>query len=176
MWSLKSPVNGRVLKLHKDNAEPVQAGAPLLEIGDTGAMEAVIDVLSGDAPRIATGAAVQLSTGRNEPPLAGTVALKAPPEELQKLGDGFRVDARITVSAQDGALLVPSAALVRQGEGWQVFVVEAGKARARAVSFSDRNADSAWVKDGLKAGESVVLYPGSGMRDGLPVKNRESGS
>lgn len=199
MWSLKSPVNGRVLKLHKDSSEPVQAGAPLLEIGDTGAMEAVIDVLSGDAPRIAAGAAVQLSTGRNQPPLAGqvarvdpvaftktsalgieeqrvnvTVALKAPPQELQKLGDGFSVDARITVSAQDGALLVPSAALVRQGEGWQVFVVEAGKARARAVSFSDRNAQSAWVKDGLKAGETVILYPGSGMKDGQPVKSRAS--
>lgn len=197
LWSLKSPVNGRVLKLHKDSAEPVQAGAPLLEIGDTGAMEAVIDVLSGDAPRIAAGAAVQLSTGRNQPPLAGqvaridpvaftktsalgieeqrvnvTVALKAPPEELQKLGDGFRVDARITVSAQDGALLVPSAALVRRGEGWQVFVVEAGKARARAVTFSDRNADSAWVKDGLKVGETVILYPGSGMQDGQPVRER----
>lgn len=197
LWSLKSPVNGRVLKLHKDSAEPVQAGAPLLEIGDTGAMEAVIDVLSGDAPRIAAGAAVQLSTGRNQPPLAGqvarvdpvaftktsalgieeqrvnvTVALQAPPEELQKLGDGFRVDARITVSAQDGVLLVPSAALVRQGEGWQVFVVEAGKARARAVTFSDRNADSAWVKDGLKAGETVILYPGSAMQDGQPVRSR----
>lgn len=199
LWSLKSPVDGRVLKLHKDSSEPVQAGAPLLEIGDTGAMEAVIDVLSGDAPRIAAGAAVQLSTGRNQPPLAGqvarvdpvaftktsalgieeqrvnvTVALQAPPKELQKLGDGFRVDARITVSAQDGALLVPSAALVRQGEGWQVFVVEAGKARARAVSFSDRNAQSAWVKDGLKAGETVILYPGSGMKDGQPVKSRAS--
>lgn len=197
LWSLQSPVNGRVIKLHKDSSEPVQAGAPLLEIGDTGAMEAVIDVLSGDAPRVAVGAPVQLSTGRSQPPLAGQVAriepaaftktsalgieeqrvnvvvsLKADADALQKLGDGFRVDARITVSAQDGALLVPSAALVRQGEGWQVFVVEAGKARARAVTFSDRNAESAWVKDGLKAGEAVILYPGSGMRDGLPVRVR----
>ncbi len=199
LWSLKSPVNGRVIKLHKESSEPVQAGQALLEIGDTGAMEAVIDVLSGDALRIAAGAAVQLSTGRNQPPLAGqvarvdpvaftktsalgieeqrvnvTVALKAPSEELQKLGDGFRVDARITVSAKDGALLVPSAALVRQGEGWQVFVAEAGKARARTVTFSDRNADSAWVKDGLKAGESVILYPGSGMKDGQPVRGKET--
>jgi HlyD family secretion protein len=197
LWSLKSPVNGRVLKLHKDSSEPVQAGAPLLEIGDTGAMEAVLDVLSGDAPRIAAGAAVQLSTGRNQPPLAGrvaridpmaftktsalgieeqrvnvVVALQASAEALLKLGDGFRVDARITVSSHDGALLVPSAALVRQGEGWQVFVVEGGKARARAVSFSDRNANSAWVKEGLKAGETVVLYPGSGMKDGQPVRSR----
>lgn len=197
LWSLQSPVNGRVIKLHKDSSEPVMAGAPLLEIGDTGAMEAVIDVLSGDAPRIAVGAPVQLSTGRSQPPLAGqvarvepaaftktsalgieeqrvnvVVALQADAAALQKLGDGFRVDARITVSAQDGALLVPSAALVRQGEGWQVFVVEGGKARARAVTFSDRNADSAWVKDGLKAGETVILYPGSGMRDGQPVRVR----
>lgn len=200
LWSLKSPVNGRVIKLHKDSSEPVQAGAPLLEIGDTGAMEAVVDVLSGDAPRIAAGAPVQLSTGRSQPPLAGQVArvepaaftktsalgieeqrvnvvvsLKADAQTLQKLGDGFRVDARITVSAQDGALLVPSAALVRQGEGWQVFVVEEGKARARPVTFSDRNAESAWVKDGLKAGETVILYPGSGMRDGQPVKVRGAG-
>lgn len=197
LWSLRSPVDGRVVKLVKESAEPVQAGQALLEIGDTGAMEAVIDVLSGDAPRIAPNAAVQLSTGRDQPPLAGqvsrvepvaftkvsalgieeqrvnvVVALKSAPDELKALGDGFRVDARITVSAQDGALLVPSAALVRQGEGWQVFVVEAGKARARTVKFKDRNADSALVQDGLKAGETVVLYPGSGMKDGQPVKGR----
>lgn len=201
LWSLTSPVTGRVLKLHKESAEPVTAGAPLLEIGDTGALEAVVDVLSGDAPRIPPGAPVQLATGRNQPPLAGTVAriepqaftkisalgieeqrvnvtvaLAAKAEDLQRLGDGFRVDARITLSAQDGALLVPSAALVRQGDGWRVFVVEGGQARARAVTFKDRHADSAWVQDGLKAGETVVLYPGNAMTDGQRVKTREQAS
>lgn len=197
LWSLTSPVTGRVLKLYKESAEPVTAGQPLLEIGDTGALEAVVDVLSGDAPRIPPGAAVQLATGRAQPPLAGTVAriepqaftkvsalgieeqrvnvvvaLDAKAEDLQRLGDGFRVDARITLSAQDGALLVPSAALVRLGDGWQVFVVEGGKARARTVTFKDRHADSAWVQDGLKAGEKVILYPGSAMADGQPVRER----
>lgn len=197
LWSLTSPVTGRVLKLHKESSEPVTAGQPLLEIGDTGALEAVVDVLSGDAPRIPPGAAVQLATGRAQPPLAGrvariepqaftkvsalgieeqrvnvVVALDAPADALQRLGDGFRVDARITVSAQDGALLVPSAALVREGQGWRVFVLEAGKARARTVTFKDRNADSAWVQDGLKAGETVILYPGSTMKDGQPVRVR----
>jgi HlyD family secretion protein len=42
------------------------------------------------------------------------------------------------------------------------------------VTFSDRNAESAWVKEGLKAGEAVILYPGSGMKDGLPVRERGS--
>jgi HlyD family secretion protein len=199
LWSLKSPVNGRVIKLHKDSNEPVQAGQALLEIGDTGAMEAVIDVLSGDALRISTGAAVQLSTGRNQPPLAGqvtrldpvaftktsalgieeqrvnvTVAINSADAAMQKLGVGFRVDARITVLAKDGVLIVPSAALVRHGDGWQVFVMDAGHARVRAVSFNDRNAESAWVKDGLTTGETVILYPGSGMRDGQPVRVRAS--
>lgn len=197
LWSLTSPVTGRVLKLHKESAEPVTAGQPLLEIGDTGALEAVVDVLSGDALRIPSGAEVQLSTGRAQPPLPGTVAriepqaftkvsalgieeqrvnvvvaLDAKVEDLQRLGDGFRVDARITLSAQDGALLVPSSALVRQGDGWQVFVVEGGKARARSVTFKDRHADSAWVQDGLKEGEKVILYPGSAMADGQPVHVR----
>lgn len=201
LWSLTSPVTGRVLKLHKESAEPVTAGTPLLEIGDTGALEAVVDVLSGDAPRIAPGAPVQLATGRSQPPLAGTVArvepqaftkvsalgieeqrvnvtvaLAAKAEDLQRLGDGFRVDARITLSAEDGALLVPSAALVRQGNGWRVFVVEGGKARARDVTFKDRHADSAWVQDGLKAGETVVLYPGNTLADGQRVKAREQPS
>lgn len=199
LWSLTSPVTGRVLKLHKESAEPVAAGQPLLEIGDTGALEAVVDVLSGDAPRIPPGAVVQLATGRAQPPLAGTVAriepqaftkvsalgieeqrvnvvvaLDAKAEDLQRLGDGFRVDARIALSAQDGALLVPSAALVRQGDGWQVFVVEGGKARTRTVTFKDRHADSAWVQDGLKAGDVVILYPGSAMTDGRPVRVRSA--
>jgi HlyD family secretion protein len=197
LWSLTSPVTGRVLRLHKDNAETVAAGQPLLDIGDTASLEAVVDVLSGDAPRIPPGAPVQLSTGRSQPPLAGTVArvepqaftkvsalgieeqrvnvvvaLDARPEDLQRLGDGFRVDARITLSAQDGALLVPSAALVRDGEGWRVFVVEGSKVRARPVNFKDRHAESAWVQQGVKAGEVVVLYPGSGMRDGQAVRAR----
>jgi len=40
-------------------------------------------------------------------------------------------------------LLVPSAALVRDGTGWRVFLVDGGKARARAVTLNDRNADQA---------------------------------
>jgi HlyD family secretion protein len=175
----------------------VTAGLPLLEIGDTAAMEAVIDVLSGQVTQVQAGAPVQLSTGSGAPPLPGTVtrvepvaftkvsalgieeqrvnvvvALAAAPASMTRLGDGFRVDARITVSSQADALLVPSAALVRDGVQWRVFVVEAGKARARAVQIRDRNADMAWVKEGVKVGETVLLYPGSTIGDGQPVEVR----
>ena len=199
LWSLTSPVAGRVLKLHKESSEPVSVGQSLLEIGDTHSLEAVVDVLSGDAPRIAPGAAVQLATGRAQPLLAGRVArvepqaftkvsalgieeqrvnvliaLEATIDELQRLGDGFRVDARIIVSAEDKALLVPSAALVRDGGSWSVFVVEGGQAHSRPVTFKDRNAEHAWVLEGLLPGERVILYPGNTMADGQRVIERDT--
>lgn len=198
-WDLRSPVAGRVVKRHLDSAAPVAVGQPLLEIGDTGALEAVVDVLSGDALRIAPGAAVSLSLGAGAPTLPGRVARIEPVAftkvsalgiEEQRvnvivdldadavrgapaLGDGFRVDARIVVAAQDRALLVPSAALVRDGARWRVFVVEGGRARSREVELRERNADAAWLDGGVREGETVLLYPGSTMRDGQRVRARD---
>ncbi|MDM7950386.1 HlyD family efflux transporter periplasmic adaptor subunit [Hydrogenophaga sp.] len=197
LWSLKSPVDGQVLKLHLDSAAPVNVGQPLVELGDLGALEAVIDVLSGEVGAIGSGATVLLSTGGKAPPLTGRVERIEPVaftkvsalgiEEQRvnvivnldagaatlNLGDGFRVDARITIHAQDNALLAPSAALVRDGSGWRVFVVDGGRARVRAVTVKDRNADQAWIQDGLQAGETVLLYPGSMIEDGQAVKTRK---
>lgn len=197
LWTLRSPVNGQVLKLYKDSAAPVAAGQPLLEIGDTSAMEAVIDVLSSEVQQIQPGAVVQLSTGSSAPPLAGRVAriepvaftkvsalgieeqrvnvvvdLPSTPDEARRLGDGFRVDARITVFSQTGVLLVPTAALVRDGDQWRVFVVERDRASARPVQIQERNADFAWVREGLSEGDTVLLYPGSIITDGQAVKAR----
>lgn len=197
-WELKSPVDGQVLKLHQESAVTVTAGQPLLDIGNTAAMEAVIDVLSGEARQIQPGAQVQLSPGSGAPALAGQVtriepvaftkvsalgieeqrvnvlvSLESAAPDVQRLGDGFRVDARITLFKQANALLVPTAALVRDGAQWRVFMVEAGRARARAVQLHDRNADVAWLKEGLREGETVLLYPGSMIADGQPVRVRQ---
>lgn len=204
LWHLKSPVDGRVVKLHLDSAATVQAGQALLEIGDTAAVEAVIDVLSTDVPQIAPGAPVQLSLGASAPVLQGrvervepvaftkvsalgieeqrvNVIVEALPDPASTawtgLGDGFRVDARITVSAQDAALLVPTAALVRDGSQWRVLVMAAGRAQARTVTVLDRNADMASVESGVEGGvregDRVLLYPGTTIQDGQAVKTRD---
>jgi len=200
-WDIKSPVDGQVLKLYQDSAVTVTAGQPLLDIGNTTAMEAVIDVLSGEVTQIQPGAPVRLSLGSFAPAMQGKVTRVEPVAftkvsalgiEEQRvnvivvlesaaagaqpvaapLGDGFRVDARITVSSQPRALLVPTAALVRDGQQWRVFVVVDGHARARPVQLQDRNADVAWLKEGLREGEAVVLYPGSMVANGQAVKVR----
>lgn len=192
-WDITSPVDGQVLKLYQDSAVTVTAGQPLLEIGNTAAMEAVIDVLSGEVARIRPGAPVQLSPGGGAPAMAGqvtrvepvaftkvsalgieeqrvNVVVDLPPSSAAQLGDGYRVDARITVLSQPDALLVPTAALVRDGAQWRVLVVTDGHARARPVQLHDRNAEVAWLQDGLREGEQVVLYPGSLVTDGQAVR------
>lgn len=197
-WVLRSPVDGRVLRRHFDSAGPLALGQPLYEIGDTRALEAVVDVLSGDALAIPAAAPVQLRTGAGQPPLAGRVARVEPvaftkvsalgieeqrvnvvvalaPEALGAagaLGEGFHVDARIVTAAQDDVLTVPAAALVRDGPRWRVFVVEGGRARARAVEVRSRHAEAAWIAEGLRAGETVVLFPGERLRDGQRVRAR----
>ncbi|MBA4265293.1 MAG: hypothetical protein C0453_09440, partial [Comamonadaceae bacterium] len=93
------------------------------------------------------------------------------------LGEGYRVDARITVSSHDDALLVPTAALVRDASQWRVLVVENGRTLARSVTVLDRNADMGRVDGGapdtVKEGDQVVLYPGTTIQAGQRVKTRE---
>ncbi|MDP3611297.1 MAG: hypothetical protein Q8R98_05555, partial [Rubrivivax sp.] len=67
---------------------------------------------------------------------------------------------------------VPSGALVRVGRGWRVWGLVAGHGRARALTLHDRIAAWAWVKDGLRQGEQVLLYPGTTITEAQPVKPR----
>lgn len=198
--SLKSPVDGQVVKLHLSSSAPVLAGQALLEIGDVRDMEAVVDLLSSDARQMTTGAAVLISAGVGTPPFSGHVTRIEPvaftkvsalgieeqrvnviinmdrlPDSTQRLGEGFRVDAHITLFEQDNALLVPSAALLREGTGWRVLVVQNGRAHAKNVTVKERNADVAWVqadeKGGVRAGDLVLLYPGT-ITDGQRVSTK----
>lgn len=196
--SLTSPVDGQVVKLHLSSSAPVLAGQALLEIGDIREMEAVVDVLSSDARQMAPGATVRISPGVGAPPIPGHVTRIEPvaftkmsalgieeqrvnviiemdqlPVGAERLGEGFRIDAHITLFAQDNALLVPSAALVREGTGWQVMVVQNGRTHAKSITVKERNADMAWVSPdqgtGVQAGDLVLLYPGT-ITDGQRVK------
>ena len=193
---ITSPISGQVVKLHQSSAGPVTAGQALLDIGDLRALEAVIDVLSSEARLIPAGAPVALSLDARQAPLAGRVRrieptaftrvsalgieeqrvnvlvdlLPASPEEALGLGDGFRVEARIVLSRVDQALRVPSAALVRDGQDWRVWVIHNGRAQARKVLVKDRHAEFGVIEPGpVKAGDQVVLYPAQ-LSDAQRVK------
>lgn len=191
---LRAPIGGHVLRVLQESEAVVAAGAPLLELGDPADLEVVVDVLTTEAVGIAPAAPVVLERWGGPVPLQGRVRrvepgaftrvsalgveeqrvwvvidLVSPREAWAALGDGFRVDARITVEAVEDALLVPVSSLFRRGSGWAAFVVRDGVAHERQVEVTRRAARSAMVSGGLAAGETVVLFPPSSLRDGARV-------
>ncbi|MEZ5704687.1 MAG: hypothetical protein R3E56_04810 [Burkholderiaceae bacterium] len=65
LWSIRSPVNGRVLKLPLESTAPVSPGQTLMELGDVSALEAVIDVLSNEVVGVQSGRRCSF-TGRRQ--------------------------------------------------------------------------------------------------------------
>jgi HlyD family secretion protein len=196
-FEIRSPIAGRVLRRFEESATVVSPGTRLVEVGDPADLEVEIDVLSRDAVRIGPGDRVLLEDWGGGAPLTARVRVVEPaafmkvsslgveeqrvyvvadfldpPDRRRGLGDAYRVEARIVVWESDDVLKVPAGALVRQGDGWAVFVLAAGRAQLRDVKIGQRNATEAEVLEGLAAGEQVLPYPSDRIRNGLRVVAR----
>lgn len=193
-WEVKAPVQGAVLRVVQESEGAVALGAPLLEIADPRSLEAVVDILSQESVAVRPGMPARLELGAGVAPLAAQVRriepaaftkvsalgveeqrvnvvldFTEPLDRLQTIGDGFRVEAHIVVWRAADAVKVPVGALFRDGPGWAVFVIEAGRAHKRPIVTSRRNPVEALVDEGLKPDEAVVIYPPDALKDGAKV-------
>ena len=189
-----SPVDGYVLKVFEESARPVQAGTPLLEVGDPDDLEGETDLFSADAAGVVPGMDVSIEGWGGDRPLRGRVsaversgftkvsALGVEEQRVKvrvdildpvppgyRLGDRFRIVVRIVVRSDGGVLQVPLSALFRRGTEWHVFTAGGGKARDRKVETGDSNGIMAEVLSGLDEGDLVILHPSGNIRDGVKV-------
>lgn len=196
-WNLSAPVSGVVLSVVQESETPVQPGTPILTIGNARDLEIVVDVLSTDAVEIRPGAPVAIEHWGGASDLAGRVRrvepgaftkvstlgveeqrvnviidIVSPEKDWAALGDAFQVDARITVFSRDDAIIVPSGALFRTGNTWNVYVVEDGRAQPRAVTLLRRSGGIAAATGGLQPGERVIVYPSDRIASGVRVNAR----
>ncbi len=192
-----APTAGRVLKLLRESEGVVQAGDPLLELGDPRVLEVAVELLSADAVRIAPGMTVVFKRWGGGEDLMGKVRKVEPagftkvsalgveeqrvwvisdfisdPEVWRGLGDGYRVEASFVLWQEANVLQVPASALFRMGEAWAVFVVTGGKASLRELTLGQRNGLAAQVLSGLSAGEWVITHPDNTVTDGVAVRVR----
>ena len=190
-----SPVTGRILSLIRESEGVVNAGQPLIEVGDPGLLEVEVEVLSADAVKITPGTEVRFERWGGEGALDGVVRIVepvgftkisalgveeqrvsivadivSPAEQWQRLGDQYRVDAVFIVWRGDNVLHVPSSALFRNGQGWAAFVVEDGVARMREVEVGQRSGLRAEIRSGLTAGETVIVHPDDSIEDGTSIE------
>jgi len=194
---LRAPVSGRVLKINQESEAPVQAGTPLIEIGDPLDLDVVADLLSTDAVQIKIGAPVRIdgwggpsvrgrvtkvdpagflkvsALGIEEQRVRTTIDFADPPEVWSRLGHDYRVIVHVTAWSAPDVVIVPVAALFRRGENWAVYTVKDGRAQVRPIIIGHRNNRSAEVLSGLSAGNSVILHPSDKIEQGTAVAQRE---
>lgn len=188
--AVRSPIEGRILKVDHECAGPVRTGEPLLEVGDPAALEVEVDVLSADAVKIKPGMKVLFDRWGGEGLLEGQVRLVEPvgftkvsalgveeqrvliisdftsdAEKWQRLGDGYRVEARFILWHQESVLQVPASSLFRYKDGWALFLVKDGDAVRRSVKVGQRNGLVAQILDGVKEGDTVILHPSDEVED-----------
>ena len=92
-----------------------------------------------------------------------------------KLGHGYQVETRVVLWQSDSVLAIPLTALFRDGDDWAVFVEENGRATLRHVSVGQKNGVFAEIRDGVEAGENVIVHPGDRVADGVRIAARGNG-
>jgi HlyD family secretion protein len=175
----------------------VDAGVPLVEIGDQATRELVTDLLSADAVQIGPGAVAALDQWGGKQPIPAQVRLIEPygftkvsalgVEEQrvnvildfigpaagrEGLGHGYRGSVRIVTWSSPDALRFPASALFRAGDDWAVFVVDGNRARLVRVRIGAANPDVVQLLDPLAPGTKVILHPGDRVADGVRIKPR----
>jgi HlyD family secretion protein len=191
-FAIKSPANGRVLRLLEQSERVLATGTPILEIGYTPKLEAVADFLTKDAVKVNPGMDALIEDWGGDKPLRARVRTVEPGaftkisalgveeqrtnvvldfvDPPEKLADAYRVEVRIITWQGQSVLKVPLSAVFRSGTEWEVFMIENSKAHTRAVQLGHRGSLETEILNGLTAGDLVVTYPTNETKEGVHVR------
>ena len=187
-----APDSGRVLRVFEKSERVVSAGTPLVEMGNPEDIELVIDVLSSDAVKVEPDMRVQVEEWGGGTVLSGVVRTVEPAaftkisalgieekrvniivdleEPESRLGDNYRIQAKIILWQGEGVLQVPVSSIFRGDQGWNVFEIRNGKAVRQPITIGKRGTYYAEVLDGLEEGDVVVIHPTNDLEDDMRVK------
>lgn len=186
--SLRAPINGIVTKVNAVLGASVDVNQVLVELADPSVVDVVLETTPENAARIRVGAATLLrenqggsgdSLGRGTVVDVGgivdsatrSVGVRVRPSGLRRtLRLGETVNGQVTVATHPKAIVVPNEALVPEGDGFRVFVVDsAGIAHARDVQVGARTGSQVEIRSGLSAGERIVTTGAYGVADSAKV-------
>ena len=185
---IRAPISGVVTTVSATLGATADPSRPLVEIADPSATDVVLNTTPGDAARIRGGASVALVAGQSAGgeslgsgavlDVGGTVdsATRSVPVRVRVtttrrvLRIGETVFGEIATAVRPNAVVIPLDALVPEGDGFKVFVVDAQSiAHARAVTVGGRTSTLAEITEGVRAGEKVVTYGAYGVEDSAKV-------
>ena len=186
--TLRSPIAGVVTEMNAVLGAAVDTNQPLVEVADPSAVDILLSVGPTEAATVHPGAKVNIRSGEKatgEVIGVGTVLDVAATIDSASRSVSVRVRAattrrplsigetiygEITLATRANAVVAPIEALVPDGDGFKVFVVDqAGMAHARPVTIGGRTDKVAEITSGLKGGETVVTYGAYGLDDSVKV-------
>ena len=196
--TLRSPIGGVVTRLSAVLGGPADPSQPVVEVADPRVLDILLTVSPAAAARVRPGTAVILSAGQREAAdsasgsssgaeALGTGTVKdvgatvdtasrsvivraqiALPARALRIGE--TVFGSIVVDTRPDAVTVPVEALVPDGEGVKVFVLDSARvAHATPVTVGARTEQLAEITHGLAGGETVVTYGAYGVTDSARV-------
>jgi membrane fusion protein (multidrug efflux system) len=187
--NLRSPISGVITRMTATLGASVDPAQPLVEIADPTALDVLLNATPADAGRTRPGAKVTLSAGSSasgEPLGVGTVTDVAATIDSAARGVAIRVRAPTTrrplkigetvfgvvaVGTRPNAIVIPSDALVPDGERFKVFVVDAnGIAHEREVKVGGKSESGVEIDEGLTVGERVVTQGAYAVSDSAKVQ------
>jgi RND family efflux transporter MFP subunit len=183
---VRAAFDGIVAKRFHNPGDLVEAssGDPVLRVIDPARLEVIASVPLADAPRITIGAPASLSGTPlsasdsalhvlSRPaavdPGTATVPVRLGFTGQTNLPAGAPVAVDIQAEQHDEALLVPAAAIVREGDETAVFVASDGKAERRPVEIGLSEGAQDEVVSGLHEGEMVIVDGQAGLPDGAAI-------
>jgi len=187
---VRAPFAGRVAKRFPDPGAMLSPGAPLFTFVDDSLLEFKAPVPSRDFAKIKIGAPVDLGIdalagarasgriARIEPLVderSRSFLVVVEVKGRSDLVGGLFARASVRVGQVDGAIVVPPAALVRDGSDparGEVFVARGGKAEKVPVTLGVEAPDGVQATSGLAAGDEVVLDPPNALSSGAPIQVR----
>jgi HlyD family secretion protein len=195
--AVTTPSPGRVLRVPQESEAVIAAGTPIVEIGDPNHVEVIAEFLSQEAVRMKVGApamienwggaALPAKVERIEPVARTEISalgveeqrtnvilqFDSQPEGALQAHD-YRVDARVVIDEAKNAVRVPLGALFRRSEQWALYKVVDDRATLTEVTVAQSDDRYRAVTSGVVEGDTVIVFPGNAIKDGVKVKAREA--
>jgi RND family efflux transporter MFP subunit len=182
-YIVRAPTAGLVLRRDAEVGEVVDTPAALFWIGEPKPLRITAEVDEEDIAQIREGQRALLRADA----FAGQV-LNATVTQITPKGDatrkayrvrlslpedtplmiGMTVEANIVLRETANAVLIPPAAL----RGDHVFIVQGEVARRRQVTVGVQGPRAVEIRQGIAAGDVVVLDPPQGLKDGQALRLR----
>jgi RND family efflux transporter MFP subunit len=179
MVEAKAPIDGYVSRINVRPTENVRPGTALFTVTNKNGFEArlyatmaeIADIHVGARARIQEGGATyegrvaEVSLVMDSEKKAFPVIVHFTGED-RGLASGMSCDVAVEVYRNDAAIVVARNELVRSGEGWAAFTVNAGQAELHQVAVGRERGLDFEIAAGLLPGDVLVSEVKSGLSSG----------